>query len=71
MIGINAAAAFPGRLAEAAGASQTGRLEAIEALRALAAIMVVIGHILGDARHFGVEATTVPDWRIWSAGVDL
>lgn len=50
---------------------QAIRLEGIEALRGLAAIMVVIGHTLDDAVHFGVKPGIVPDWSIWNAGVDL
>jgi peptidoglycan/LPS O-acetylase OafA/YrhL len=48
-----------------------GRLEAIEALRGFAALLVVVGHALDDGIQFGVEPGIVPDWPIWNAGVDL
>lgn len=47
------------------------RLEAVEALRRLAALLVVVGHVLGDAVHFGVGPGVVPDWQVWDAGLDI
>lgn len=57
--------------AATAVARRDERLEAVEALRGLAALLVVVGHVLGDAVHFGVGPGVVPDWQVWGAGVDI
>lgn len=48
------------------------RLEAVEAMRGLAAVLVVLGHVLDDGVHFGFEpAAQVAAWPLWGAGVDV
>lgn len=55
-----------------AGTGRGTRLNAIEAMRGVAACMVMIGHILDDATQFGFSGVAVPAaWPIWNAGVDL
>ena len=65
------ALAWPDQSALAMGGQAGERLEAIEALRGVAALMVVVGHVLDDSAQFGVGAGVIPDWSIWNAGVDL
>ena len=48
------------------------RLEAIDALRGFAAMLVVVGHILDDAPQFNVELLApLAGLPIWQAGVDI
>jgi exopolysaccharide production protein ExoZ len=48
------------------------RIDGIEALRALAANSVVVGHILDDVPQFGVKSLApLADLPVWQSGVDL
>ena len=52
---------------------QAGRLPAVQILRALAALSVVIGHALSESRWFGAAGGYGPivNMHQWTAGVDL
>lgn len=49
------------------------RLDAVQALRALAAMLVVTGHAIYEARVYDATGTLahIANWPVWSAGVDL
>lgn len=49
------------------------RLDAVQALRALAAMLVVTGHAIYEARIYDATGTLahMANWPVWSAGVDL
>ena len=48
------------------------RIDGIEALRALAATLVVVGHILDDAPQFGIGSLApLAELPVWQGGVDL
>jgi peptidoglycan/LPS O-acetylase OafA/YrhL len=52
--------------------SATRRIDGIEALRAFAASLVVVHHILDDAPQFAVGSlATIADLPVWQSGVDL
>jgi exopolysaccharide production protein ExoZ len=52
---------------------QAGRLPAVQILRALAALSVVVGHALSESRSFGPAGAYDPivNMHQWTAGVDL
>ena len=55
------------------GEKSRGHLPSVQMLRALAALLVVFGHVLSEARTFDPSGSIaiVSDWAIWTAGVDL
>ena len=52
---------------------QAGRLPAVQILRALAALSIVVGHVLSESRSFGPAGgyDSIADMHLWTAGVDL
>lgn len=54
-------------------AVRPGRIPSVQIVRALAALLVVTGHALHEARSFDASGVVarIADWPLWTFGVDL